>query len=204
MTMDPGPSLPVTSGGSLSPIPIHPPVSWGAIFAGATVGVATSMLLTAVAAGLGFTLGFPGLASRESLADFSPEVGAYAILVQVLSAMFGGYIAGRLRHVWLEVHGDEAHFRDTAHGLVAWALMTVAGVVLAALVLAPYADVMEGPVAHAAANAAAPVDAQRAANIAAQSSFFIAIGMLLSAFVAAVAARIGGHQAEGMHARRNG
>ena len=63
---------------------------------------------------------------------------------------------------------------------------------------------MEGPVAHAAANAAAPVDAQRAANIAAQSSFFIAIGMLLSAFVAAVAARIGGHQAEGMHARRNG
>jgi hypothetical protein len=204
MTMDPGPSLPVTSGGALSPVPIHPPVAWGAIFAGAIVGVAISMLLTAIAAGLGFTLGFPGVASRESLSAFTPEAGAYAIVVQVLSAMFGGYIAGRMRHVWLEVHGDEAHFRDTAHGLVAWSLMTVAGVVLAATVLAPYADVLAGSAVHAAANADAPVDAQRAANIAAQSSFFIAVGMLLSAFVAAVAARLGGHEAEGMHLKRHG
>lgn len=194
MTMDIGPSPPV--------VVFHPPVSWGAILAGAVIGVATSLLLTAVAAGLGFSLGFPGLASRGSLSAFTPEAGAYAILVQVLSAALGGYVAGRLRHVWMDVHGDESHFRDTAHGLVAWAVMTVAAVILAAGVLAPYADALAG---HAAAAAdAAPVDAKRAADIAAQSSFFIAVGMLLSAFVAAVAARLGGHQAEHMHVRFRG
>jgi hypothetical protein len=195
MTMEIGPAPPVV---------IHPPVSWGAIWAGAVVGVATSMLLTAVAAGLGFSLGFPGLASRASLSAFTPEVGAYAIIVQVLSAMLGGYVTGRLRHVWLDVHYDEAHFRDTAHGLVAWAVMSVATVILAAAVLAPYADALAGPAAAAAAEAPAPIDAQRAAGLAAQSSFFIAIGMLLSAFVAAIAARLGGQQAEGMHLKFRG
>ena len=39
----------------------------------------------------------------------------------------------------------------------------------------------------------------RADNIAAQSSFFIAVGMLLSAFVSAVAARLGGHETEAMY-----
>lgn len=190
--------------GTSPPVMVHPPVSWGAIFAGAAVGVATSMLLTAVAAGLGFSLGFPGLASRASLSAFTPEAGAYAIVVQVLSGAFGGYIAGRLRHVWLDVHYDEAHFRDTAHGLVAWAVMTIATVVLAAMVLAPYADALAGPAVAAAADTAAPVDAKRAADIAAQSSFFIAIGMLLAAFVAAVAARLGGQQAEGMHLKFRG
>jgi hypothetical protein len=191
MAMEIGPSPPVV---------IHPPVSWGAIFAGAFVGVATSLLLTAVGAGLGFSLGFPGLASRESLAGFTPEAGAYAMVVQVLSAALGGYVTGRMRHVWLDVHYDEAHFRDTAHGLIAWAVMTVGAVVLAAAVLAPYAAALAGPVIADAP----PVDPKRAADIAAQSSFFIAVGMLLSAFVASVAARLGGQQAEGMHLKHRG
>jgi hypothetical protein len=189
--------------GSSPPVVIHPPVSWGAIFAGAFVGVAISMLLTAAGAGLGLSLGFPGLASRASLGAFTPALGAYAIIVQVLSAIFGGYVTGRLRHVWLDVHYDEAHFRDTAHGLVAWAVMTVATVVLAAAVLAPYAQSLAAPAAMAGAPMGpvdmAAIDARRAADVAAQSSFFIAIGMLLSAFVACVAARLGGQQAEGMH-----
>jgi hypothetical protein len=192
MSMELGPAPPIAV--------VHPPVSWGAIFAGAAVGVATSLLLGAVGAGLGFSLGYPGLASHESLAGFTPEVGAYSILAQVLSGAFGGYVTGRLRHVWLDVHYDEAHFRDTAHGLVAWAVMTVAAVWLAAAVLAPYAAALAGPVV----DNAPPADPKRAADIAAQSSFFIAVGMLLSAFVAAVAARLGGHQAEDMHLKHRG
>jgi hypothetical protein len=43
------------------------------------------------------------------------------------------------------------------------------------------------------------MDPVRVAGIAAQSSLFIGVGMLLSAFVAAVAARIGGQQSETMH-----
>ena len=37
----------------------------------------------------------------------------------------GGYLAGRLRGTWAGVHNDEVYFRDTAHGLVTWALATV-------------------------------------------------------------------------------
>jgi hypothetical protein len=48
----------------------------------------------------------------------------------------------------------------------------------------------------------APVDVTRAAKISAQASLFMGVGMLLSAFIAAVAGRIGGLRAEEMHVRR--
>lgn len=200
MTLETGATAPSAYVASQALRPVNPTVSWSAIFAGAAVGLGISLFLTVLAAGLGFSLGFPGLASRGSLAVFTPEVGAFAILVQVLSAGFAGYLAGRLRHIWADAHSDEAHFRDTAHGVVAWALMTIAGVILAAAVLGPYSDALLGSAGGMAATATL-VDAQRAANIAAQSSFFIAVGMLLSAFTAAVAGRIGGMQAEAMHLR---
>ncbi|MEI9965262.1 MAG: hypothetical protein WDM92_11775 [Caulobacteraceae bacterium] len=133
------PATAVTIRSVALPVP-QPAVSWAAIWAGASVAVATSLLLTMAGAGLGYALGFPGLASRDSLAAFTPTLGAGAIVVQVLSAALGGYIAGRLRTTWIGVHGDESHFRDTAHGLIAWAVATVAGLLLAALVLAPYTD----------------------------------------------------------------
>ena len=49
-----------------------------------------------------------------------------------MSAFLGGYITGRLRTRWTGVHSDEVLFRDTAHGLLAWAVATVmiAGVAL--------------------------------------------------------------------------
>ena len=34
----------------------------------------------------------------------------------------GGYLAGRLRTRWVDVHTDEVYFRDTAHGLSSGAL----------------------------------------------------------------------------------
>ena len=193
MTVDPISSA-ARSGAPVLP---QPAISWAAIWAGASVAVAASMVLTLAAAGLGYALAFPSLASRSSLQAFTPELGAGAVVVQVLSAALGGYIAGRLRTTWIGVHDDESHFRDTAHGLIAWAVATIAGAVLAALVLVPYSEQLAAlPVL-----APTPVDAERAAHIAAQSSLFIAIGMLLSAFVAAVAARLGGLQHEAMHAK---
>jgi len=176
-------------------------ISWSAIWAGAAAAIAASLLLSLAAAGLGFDTGLPGIVTRSSLRTFAPEVGAAAILIQVLSAALGGYVAGRTRTIWTSLHDDESHFRDTAHGLVTWAVATIAGVLLAVLVLAPYAEAL------AAAGQAAPLtpaDAQRAANIASQSSLFIAIGMLLAAFVSAVAARIGGLRHEEMHTKMRG
>ena len=184
--------------------PPQPAISWSAVWAGAVVALAASLVLTLAAAGLGFDAGFPGLATRTSLKGFDPTVGAIAIAVQVLSAALGGYVAGRTRTVWLGLHDDESHFRDTAHGLIAWAVATIAGVLLAAMVLAPYADALAAVAPQPVMAAPTAADAQRAAGIAAQASLFLAIGMLLSAFVAAVGARIGGLRHEEMHLKPRG
>jgi hypothetical protein len=181
-------------------IRFEPPLSWAAIFAGAVVALAVSILLTLVAAGCGYSLAGGVLAGRASFSAFTPEVGAASIAVQVIAAGFGGYLAGRLRHPWPSAHLDEAHFRDTAQGLIAWALATVAGLVFASAVTTPFGS---GSVAIAIASTdAAAIDPVRAANLLAQSAFFTAIGMLLAAFVAAVAGRIGGLRAEHMHEQR--
>ena len=165
-------------------------VSWGAVFAGAVAALALSFVLLALAAGFGLKLASPWPGARPSLADFTPMLGAWTIVVQVLASALGGYLAGRLRTKWLNVHDHEVHFRDTAHGLLVWALSTVAGVVLAATVLAP-------PVEQAAATALALSD--RDANVSAQLSLFLAVGLLLGAFVACVAAALGGMRRDEMH-----
>ena len=167
------------------------PVAWSAVLAGAAAALALSIFFTALAAGFGYAVAAGGMASRGSLSGFSPAVGAGAVAAQVISAAFGGYLAGRLRPVWT-AHGDEAHFRDTAHGLLAWAVSTVVGAVLAAVVLTPYAEALAG---------GATTATHASADVAAQSSLFIAVGMLLSAFTAAVAGRLGGLQTEAMVAR---
>src|SRR5471032_1676095 len=42
--------------------------------------------------------------------------------MELASAGIGGYIAGRLRTKWANVHTDEVYFRDTAHGLLVWSV----------------------------------------------------------------------------------
>ena len=54
-----------------------------------------------------------------------------------------GYLAGRLRSRWVAVHGDEVHFRDTAHGFLAWA---VASLVTAALLTSAIGAIVGGGV----------------------------------------------------------
>lgn len=180
----------------------EPVLSWSAIFAGAVVGLAISVFLTLLTAGFGYDVAAGGLATRQSLMAFTPKVGGGAIAIQVISAGIGGYLAGRLRHAWPSAHLDEAHFRDTAQGLIAWALATVAGLVLAATVIGPAAMQLAAATADAVTTAAStstvPVDPARAAHILARSALFTAVGMLLSAFIASVAARIGGLRTEHM------
>jgi hypothetical protein len=176
-------------------------LSWSAIFAGAFVALATSIFLTLLAAGFGYDLAAGGLSTHRSLAAFTPELGAGAIAIQVVSAGLGGYLAGRLRHPWFSAHADEAHFRDTAQGLIAWAIATVAGLVLAATVVTPYAEQLAAVTLPTSMTA---TESARAAHIMAQSAFFTAVGMVLSAFTAAVAGRVGGLRTEEMHVKGRG
>jgi hypothetical protein len=96
--------------------------------------------------------------SGVSSTTFSVGAGIFLVVVAMLSSTVGGYLAGRLRVRWAGVHQDEVYFRDTAHGLLAWAFATVLS-----------ATVLGGAVTHILAGASAgslPAGAAAAANSA--------------------------------------
>lgn len=105
-------------------------VSWAAIFAGVVVALATVFVLLALGAGLGLTTISPWGNSGVSATTFSIMTAIGLIVVQWISSGLGGFVAGRLRTKWANVHTHEIFFRDTAHGLVTWALSTLVGIVL--------------------------------------------------------------------------
>ncbi|PZM10724.1 hypothetical protein [Rhizobium tubonense] len=110
-------------------------VSWGAIIAGGVVAAAVTLLLTLLGTGLGLTMISPWSSQSASVMTLSVTTAIWIVIVQWLSAGLGGYMTGRLRTKWVAVHTDEVYFRDTAHGLLTWALATVllAGVLGSAL-----------------------------------------------------------------------
>jgi hypothetical protein len=102
-----------------------PAASWGAIFAGAFVAVSLSLVLLTLGSGLGFASISPWSDRGLSAGAFTIASSIWLIVTQWLSAVAGGYIAGRLRQRWLATHTHEVFFRDTAHGLVTWSVATL-------------------------------------------------------------------------------
>ena len=98
-------------------------VSWAAIFYGAVTAAAVSLILVALGSALGLRAVSPW--SGASATSFTVVAAIWLIITQWLAAGFGGYLTGRLRTKWVATHTHEVFFRDTAHGLVAWALATV-------------------------------------------------------------------------------
>lgn len=106
-------------------------LSWAAVAAGAFANAALTLLLMAFGAGMGFSAVSPWASSGVSATTFNIAAGIYLIVIAMLASTIGGYVAGRLRTRWAEVHVDEVFFRDTAHGFMSWAC----AVVLSAAVL---------------------------------------------------------------------
>ncbi|OBZ92894.1 membrane protein [Pararhizobium polonicum] len=100
-------------------------VSWGAIIAGAVAASAITIVLSLVGSGIGLGVASPFSSTGSSVATFAVGAAIWLIIVQWASAGIGGYIAGRLRTKWTGVNRDEVFFRDTAHGVLAWALATL-------------------------------------------------------------------------------
>src|SRR5690349_12874972 len=124
-------------------------ISWGAIIGGAVAAAALSLILLALGSGLGFSSVSPWSNSNPSATTFGVVSAIWLIIIQVLSAGLGGYLAGRLRTKWVGVHTDESYFRDTAHGFLAWAL----GAVVSAGLLASVASSLVGTGVQAAGSA---------------------------------------------------
>jgi len=99
-------------------------VSWASVLAGAAVALATTLILVALGSGLGFAAASPWPGAGASGTTFAIGIGIWLIVTQWLSSFMGGYIAGRLRTKWAGIHTHEVLFRDTAHGLLAWAVAT--------------------------------------------------------------------------------
>lgn len=173
----------------LAPDETQSAVSWDAVLAGAAASIALLFVLLSLSAGFGLKL-TPRWPAGLSAQDFTPVVGAVFIGCQVVASMLGGYLAGRLRTKWLHVHDHEVHFRDTAHGLLAWAASVVGLLVLGALAT---------PASTTPAADMTAAELSRAAQIGAQLSLFLGIGALTSAFAASVAAALGGMRRDDMH-----
>jgi hypothetical protein len=101
-------------------------VSWPAILAGGVVTAALSLMLLALGTGLGLYVASPWTSSPISTSHAAMAAGIYMLVVAVLSSAVGGYLAGRLRARWTNATTHEVYFRDTAHGLLSWAIATVA------------------------------------------------------------------------------
>ena len=110
--------------------PIVPPnsesaVSWGAIFAGAAAAAALSLILLILGVGLGLSSVSPWSFEGVSKETFGWTSVAWLTFTALAASGLGGYLAGRLRTKWTQIHGDETYFRDTAHGFVSWAVATL-------------------------------------------------------------------------------
>ncbi len=116
-------------------------ISWAAIVGGGVAAAAMAMLLAVLGAGLGLVSVSPWPGQGASPATITAGVVIWSIIVEVAAFGIGGYLAGRLRTKWANIHGDEVFFRDTAHGLITWALGTLVGF---ALVTAAAGHVVRG------------------------------------------------------------
>ena len=136
-------------------------VAWGPVLGGAFAALAMSLLLLILGSGIGLSSASPWSNLGASATTFTVGAAIWLIIVQWLSSGFGGYLTGRLRTKWANMHTDEVFFRDTVHGFLAWAVATVVSIAL----VASAATSVVGGAARTAGNAA-----KAAASVAGQGA----------------------------------
>lgn len=107
------------------PLAAKSAASWPSIIAGAFVAAASTVILVALGSGIGFASFSPWAGRGASVTSFAVTTAIWLVVTQWVSAALGGYIAGRLRTRWIGTHSHEVFFRDTAHGLITWAVATI-------------------------------------------------------------------------------
>jgi hypothetical protein len=165
---------------------------WGAIVGGALGAIAVSIILFTAGSGFGLSSVEPWSFANRAPETFAVGAAIWLVVMQWLSAAFGGYLAGRLRAKLIGPRTDEVLFRDTAHGLLAWALATVMVAALFTLgTLGAGAAVVTDAAAPAAEVAAGL--SEEARDAAANFSIVTAISLLVGGFIGAVAGGLGGY-----------
>jgi hypothetical protein len=104
--------------------------SWSAVLGGAAAALAITVILVVLGTGVGLSAVSPWYGAGASAATVGVGAVIWLVLTQWVSSLMGGYLAGRLRAKWVQIHDDEVFFRDTAHGFLAWAVATILGAAL--------------------------------------------------------------------------
>ena len=139
-------------------------VAWGAVFAGAAAATALSMILLILGVGLGLSSVSPW---SYNVSAIGTSTIVWIAFVQLAASGVGGYLAGRLRVKWASVHTHEVYFRDTAHGMLAWA---VASLITAALLAGAVRAILSGAMDLGAGVGAAVAPTFAAATVSAATN----------------------------------
>jgi hypothetical protein len=135
-------------------------VSWAAVIGGAFVSASLTLILVSLGTGLRFSSVSPWSNTGTSALTVGKASIAWLILTQIMASAMGGYLAGRLRTKWTDLHSDEVYFRDTAHGFLVWAV----GLVITTSLLATAAMSLAGGAQRNAAGSTGAVPAEGMLN----------------------------------------
>jgi len=100
-------------------------LTWAPVIGGAVVASAVSLILLVLGSGLEFASASPWASPGTTAAKIAAGALIWLVVMQWISSGLGGYLTGRFRKRWNNVHEDEVHFRDSAHGFLTWALATI-------------------------------------------------------------------------------
>ena len=100
-------------------------ISWGAVFAGAVVAVATTILLSLLGAAMGAGSIHALDATATDLSNYGTGAAIWEIINLALSMAFGGYVTSRLS-------GTHSHLDGELHGVTMWGIAVLLGSVLLA------------------------------------------------------------------------
>ena len=102
------------------------------------MAAALSLIMLALGAGFGLSAVSPWSNVGASAATVGMAAIIWLIITEAVASAMGGYLAGRLRTKWHAIHNDEVHFRDTANGLLVWAVAVVMTVAFLAAARLPW------------------------------------------------------------------
>jgi hypothetical protein len=108
-------------------------ISWGPVIGGAISAAALSSVLIAFGIAVGLSVASASPTWRDTSAALALLSGLYLLLQALAAFGLGGYIAGRTRQS-APGPAETVERSDGAHGLLAWALAVLLGLLLTAAV----------------------------------------------------------------------
>jgi hypothetical protein len=115
------------------------------VIAGTFVAAALSLILLALGTGMGLSSVSPWSNVGASASTVGKAAIIWLIVLQVTASTMGAIWQADCARKWVNIHADEVHFRDTAHGLLVWAV----GLVITTAFLTSAATSMVGGAATA-------------------------------------------------------